>query len=92
MRAQHTQAVSNKRAITSETLVNQAQNKLVNIRSTKNAPHVVMQRVDFLSSRKSFVCEETRGNSYAWLAACLPSAACAAARRAIGTRYGEHDT
>ena len=29
---------------------------------------------------------------YAWLAADLPSAACAAARRAIGTRYGEHDT
>ncbi|WP_204312535.1 hypothetical protein, partial [Escherichia coli] len=55
MRAQHTQAISNKRAITSETLVNQAQNKLVNIRSTKNAPHVVMQRVDFclLESRSS---------------------------------------
>ena len=30
--------------------------------------------------------------NYAWLAAVLPSAACAAARRAIGTRYGEHDT
>ena len=30
--------------------------------------------------------------AYAWLAAVLPSAACAAARRAIGTRYGEHDT
>ncbi|QAU48513.1 hypothetical protein EAS56_30815 [Bradyrhizobium guangzhouense] len=31
-------------------------------------------------------------SSYAWLAIALPSAACAAARRAIGTRYGEHDT
>jgi hypothetical protein len=30
--------------------------------------------------------------SYAWLAADFPSAACAAARRAIGTRKGEHDT
>ena len=30
--------------------------------------------------------------SYAWLAASLPSAACAAASRAIGTRNGEHDT
>ena len=29
---------------------------------------------------------------YAWLAAVLPSAACAAASRAIGTRNGEHDT
>ena len=29
---------------------------------------------------------------YAWLAAVLPSAACAAARRAIGTRKGEQDT
>jgi hypothetical protein len=29
---------------------------------------------------------------YAWLAAVLPSAACAAASRAIGTRKGEHET
>jgi hypothetical protein len=29
---------------------------------------------------------------YAWLAASLPSAACAAAKRAMGTRNGEHDT
>ena len=29
---------------------------------------------------------------HAWLAAFLPSAACAAASRAIGTRKGEHDT
>jgi hypothetical protein len=29
---------------------------------------------------------------YAWLAAVLPSAAWAAASRAIGTRNGEHDT
>jgi hypothetical protein len=28
----------------------------------------------------------------AWLAAPLPSAACAAASRAIGTRNGEHET
>jgi hypothetical protein len=34
----------------------------------------------------------TRKNNYAWLAASLPSAACAAAKRAIGTRNGEHDT
>jgi hypothetical protein len=32
-----------------------------------------------------------RGRPYAWPAP-LPSAACAAARRAIGTRNGEHDT
>ena len=31
-------------------------------------------------------------NAYAWLSIFLPSAACAAARRAIGTRYGEHET
>ena len=30
--------------------------------------------------------------THAWLATALPSAACAAARRAIGTRYGEQDT
>ena len=29
---------------------------------------------------------------YAWLAGALPSAACAAARRAMGTRNGEHET
>jgi hypothetical protein len=29
---------------------------------------------------------------YAWLAASLPNAACAAAKRAIGTRNGEQDT
>jgi hypothetical protein len=29
---------------------------------------------------------------YAWLAISLPSAACAAASRAIGTRYGEQET
>ena len=29
---------------------------------------------------------------HAWLAACVFSAACAAARRAIGTRKGEQDT
>ena len=28
----------------------------------------------------------------AWLAGSLPSAACAAANRAIGTRNGEHET
>src|SRR5260370_29864672 len=30
--------------------------------------------------------------TYAWLATALPSAACAAANRAIGTRYGEQET
>jgi hypothetical protein len=34
----------------------------------------------------------TAGTDHAVLAAPLPSAACAAARRAIGTRNGEHDT
>ena len=29
---------------------------------------------------------------YAWFATVLPSAACAAASRAIGTRYGEQET
>ena len=31
-------------------------------------------------------------DAHAWLAAVLPSAACAAASRAIGTRNGEHET
>ena len=39
------------------------------------------------------VPEESGGiGGYAWLAASLPSAACAAASRAIGARNGEHDT
>jgi len=33
-----------------------------------------------------------RGLPHAWLATALPSAACAAANRAIGTRYGEQET
>jgi hypothetical protein len=33
-----------------------------------------------------------RGRAYAWLAVPLPSAAWAAARRAMGTRKGEHET
>ncbi len=71
MHAKHTQAESNERVITSKTLVNQAQNNLVNIRSTKNALHVVMQRVDFclLESHSTAKSSEStarfRGNSYA---------------------------
>ena len=38
------------------------------------------------------VAGTTAGSPYAWLAAVLPRAACAAASRAIGTRNGEHDT
>ena len=44
---------------------------------------IVLAKKDFLATAKGL---------YAWLAADLPSAACAAARRAIGTRKGEQDT
>src|SRR5436190_86794 len=40
----------------------------------------------------SGIVRTRRHNDYASPAAFLPSAACAAARRAIGTRNGEHDT
>ena len=49
----------------------------------ENARHKAGHDVVFVDSERS---------NYAWLATVLPSAACAAARRAIGTRYGEHDT
>ena len=38
-----------------------------------------------------FQCQRRIGN-YAWLTTVLPRAACAAASRAMGTRYGEHET
>ncbi len=40
----------------------------------------------------AFVRSDRSQQDQAWLAISLPSADCAAARRAIGTRYGEHDT
>ena len=83
MRGEHTQGTPPFRAITSNVLVNRAENKMVNIRSTNASTHAVMRSVSI---------SDKRVESYAWLAAFLPSAACAAASRAMGTRYGEHDT
>src|SRR5258707_9595656 len=40
------------------------------------------------STDGTYVCSQP----HAWLATVLPSAACAAASRAIGTREGEHET
>ncbi len=47
------------------------------------------RRSDFAKTGRE---DDGRWQAYAWLAALLPSAACAAASRAIGTRNGEHDT
>ena len=43
--------------------------------------------IDFSTGTRWF-----RGGHHAWPAAALPSAACAAASRAIGTRNGEQET
>jgi hypothetical protein len=44
------------------------------------------------AQRAGLLRPKVANNPYAVLAAPLASAAWAAARRAIGTRYGEHDT
>jgi hypothetical protein len=47
------------------------------VRNNENARHEAGHNVVFIDSERLH---------YAWLATVLPSAACAAARRAIGTR------
>jgi hypothetical protein len=54
--------------------------------SATQASFVGISQRSYLRSLISF-----RRVSQAWLAALLPSAACAAARRAIGARKGEQD-
>ena len=52
----------------------------------------VSQLVEIAVANLRLKVEDFLTKFYAWLAAALPKAACAAARRAIGTRNGEQDT
>ncbi len=107
MRAEHTQLQCDRGAITPKALVNSLFHKVVNSTSTKkmNDP-IAAQRVGDARLHHERRPEKTmpgtspgianiksdKTGRYAWLEISLPSAACAAARRAIGTRYGEQDT
>ena len=85
MHAGYTQADRGGGAITSKSLVNGGSNKVVNIASTKMMKKVCVALL-VKECARAVPSALASLQLYVWLVTALPSAACAAANRAIGTR------